>query len=69
MSISLSSSRVSREELVPSMSRRASAFVLARVRHLLVEARRRRAERQVASVLVQLDHPGLIEDFKQSARN
>ncbi len=68
MLTSLSSSRTAREELMPSVSQRASAFVMARVRHLLVEARLRRAERQVASVLVHLDHPGLIEDFKRLVR-
>jgi hypothetical protein len=69
MSISLSSSRSAPEELMPSMSRRASAFVIAQVRHLLVEARRRRTERQVATALVQLGHARLIEDLKQAVRD
>jgi hypothetical protein len=61
MSISLSSSRTAHDEPMPSMFRRASALVMAGVGDLLIEARRRRTERQVASVLVQLGHPGLLQ--------
>jgi hypothetical protein len=36
---------------------------------LLAEMRRRRLDWRIAKALERLDHPGLIEDFRQAARD
>jgi hypothetical protein len=42
--------------------------LVMRLRDRLMEPLKRRADREMAALLEQIGHPGLVEDFRQSCR-